>query len=83
MLQVALYLTLGNFYFWRKLRMAQLMWKKHHYEFWKHANRLIASLLITPLSTWISGTDSWLWLFDQFCMMNENVMKEAYEDAGL
>ena len=59
------------------------MWKKHHYEFWKHANRLVASLLITPLSTWISGTDSWLWLLDQFCMFNENVMKEAYEDAGL
>ena len=63
MIQVGFYMTLANIYFWTQLRLGMLMIKKHNYEFWKHAVRLVGLLVVTPISTWVSSTFSWLWLW--------------------
>ena len=73
-IQVWLYVSLGNMYFWTQLNLCYLMWTKHRFEFYRHSFNMIALLIVTPVSTWISSIFSWLWLLKTICDGDENML---------
>ena len=70
-------------YFWTQLNLCYLMWTKHRFEFWRHSYNMIALLIVTPVSTWISSIFSWLWLLRTICDGDENMLNESLKDAGI
>ena len=73
----------ANLYFWTQVNMLIFMFRKHSFEFRKHAVRQIALLFVTPVSIWVVSIDAWLWLLWEICERQDDLIKASVTKAGL
>ena len=81
--QLAFYMISANLYFWTQVNTLWFMFRKHKFEFRRHAARQIALLIVTPLSIWLSSIDACYWGLDAFCTRDTILLEASAKNAGL